>query len=43
MTSCYDWSHIDLADKAMFLVVPESARRATLGILDRTVRRGGVG
>ena len=42
VTSFYDWSDIDpewrKAD--IFPVVPESALRATLGILDRTVRRG---
>jgi hypothetical protein len=42
VTSYYDWSTIDPAEKAMFPVIPESALRATLGILDRTVRRGGV-
>jgi hypothetical protein len=43
VTASYDWSTIDPAEKAMFPVIPESALRATLGILDRTVRRGGVG
>ncbi len=43
VTSYCDWSRIDPADKAMFPVVPESALRATLGILDRTVRGGGSG
>ena len=42
VTSFYDWSKI--ADKwreaGIFPVIPESALRATLGILDRTVRRG---
>ena len=42
VTSFYDWSDIDpewrKAD--IFPVIPESALRATLGILDRTVRRG---
>lgn len=42
VTSFYDWSRIDpewrTAD--IFPVIPESALRATLGILDRTVRRG---
>ena len=42
VTSFYDWSGIDeewrKAD--IFPVIPESAVRATLGILDRTVRRG---
>lgn len=41
VTSYYDWSDIDPADKALFPVVPQSALRATLGILDRTVRGGG--
>ncbi|OBG71459.1 MULTISPECIES: SRPBCC family protein [unclassified Mycobacterium] len=42
VTSFYDWSRIDQQwrDAGIFPVVPESALRATLGILDRTVRRG---
>jgi hypothetical protein len=42
VTSFYDWSGIDpqWRDANIFPVVPESALRATLGILDRTVRRG---
>jgi hypothetical protein len=42
VTSFYDWSRIDQKwrDLNIFPVVPESALRATLGILDRTVRRG---
>jgi hypothetical protein len=42
VTSFYDWSNIDAKwrEAAIFPVVPESALRATLGILDRTVRRG---
>lgn len=42
VTSYYDWSAADAAwkDGGIFPVVPESALRATLGILDRTVRRG---
>jgi hypothetical protein len=40
VTSYYDWSEIDPADKAIFPIIPESALRATLGILDRTIRRG---
>ncbi|HYF47062.1 MAG TPA: SRPBCC family protein [Acidimicrobiales bacterium] len=43
VTSFYDWSqiHEDWRKADIFPVVPESALRATLGILDRTVRRGG--
>lgn len=40
VTSYYDWSKISADIKAAFPVVPESALRATLGILDRTVRKG---
>ncbi len=42
VTSFYDWSRIDQKwrDLNIFPVVPDSALRATLGILDRTVRRG---
>ena len=42
VTSYYDWSAIDPTWKAanIFPIIPESALRATLGILDRTVRRG---
>jgi len=42
VTSYYDWSNIDAAwrDANIFPIIPESALRATLGILDRTVRRG---
>jgi hypothetical protein len=41
VTSYYDWSEIDPQWKEanIFPVIPESALRATLGILDRTVRR----
>ncbi|HVN51802.1 MAG TPA: SRPBCC family protein [Acidimicrobiales bacterium] len=41
VTSYYDWSGIgdDWRDANIFPVIPESALRATLGILDRTVRR----
>jgi hypothetical protein len=41
-TSYYDWSGIDPTwkDADIFPVVPESALRATLGILARTVARG---
>jgi hypothetical protein len=39
VTSYYDWSQIDeqYRDKVRFPVVPETALRATLGILARTV------
>jgi hypothetical protein len=39
VTSYYDWSNIDQVwrDAAIFPVIPESALRATLGILARTV------
>jgi Polyketide cyclase / dehydrase and lipid transport len=42
VTSYYDWSEIDPTWKeaAIFPVIPESALRATLGILARTVQRG---
>ncbi|HVQ99445.1 MAG TPA: polyketide cyclase [Mycobacterium sp.] len=42
VTSFYDWSQIDQKwrDLNIFPVVSEGALRATLGILDRTVRRG---
>ncbi len=42
VTSFYDWSDIDQhwRDADIFPVVSESALKATLGILDRTVRRG---
>jgi hypothetical protein len=41
VTSYYDWSAIDAAWKeaGIFPVISEGALRATLGILDRTVRR----
>jgi hypothetical protein len=41
VTSFYDWSHIDpvWAERNIFPIIPESALRATLGILERTVRR----
>jgi hypothetical protein len=43
VTSYYDWSEIDPQWKEanIFPVIPESALRATLGILDRTARRSG--
>lgn len=39
VTTYYDWSEIreDFRDKGIFPVIPESALRATLGILARTV------
>lgn len=42
VTSFYDWSEIDpqWREANIFPIIPESALRATLGILDRTVRRG---
>lgn len=41
VTSYYDWSEIDedWKKRLTFPVVPESALKATLGILERTVRR----
>ena len=40
VTSYYDWSEIDPVwrDKGVFPVIPESALRATLGILARVMR-----
>lgn len=42
VTSFYDWSEIDphWREAAIFPVISEGALRATLGILDRTVKRG---
>ena len=42
VTSFYDWADIDPKGReaGIFPVIPESALRATLGIFDRTVRRG---
>jgi uncharacterized protein YndB with AHSA1/START domain len=42
VTSFYDWSGIDQKwrDAGIFPVISEGALRGTLGILDRTVRRG---
>lgn len=42
VTSFYDWSNIDpkWRDAGIFPVLSEGTLRATLGILDRTVRRG---
>jgi hypothetical protein len=44
VTSYYDWSAIsdDWRDAGIFPVISEGALRATLGILDRTVRRAGA-
>jgi hypothetical protein len=41
-TSYYDWSDIDQKwrEAAIFPIISEAALRATLGILERTVRRG---
>jgi hypothetical protein len=41
VTAYYDWSNVHDDVKDRFPVVPESALRATLGILERTVRGGG--
>ena len=42
VTSFYDWSQIDekWREAGIFPVISEAALRASLGILDRTVRRG---
>jgi hypothetical protein len=40
VTSYYDWSKVNGDLKDRFPIVPESALRATLGILERTVRKG---
>jgi hypothetical protein len=40
VTSYYDWSKISDDIKDRFPIVPESALRATLGILERTLRTG---
>jgi len=44
VTSYYDWSTIDPVwkERDIFPILPEAALRATLGILDRTVTKGGV-
>jgi hypothetical protein len=44
VTSYYDWSEIDPVWKeaGIFPIISEGALRATLGILDRTIARGGV-
>lgn len=41
VTSYYDWSDIDpvWAERDIFPIIPESALRATLGILERTIAR----
>ena len=42
VTSYYDWSDIDPVrrERDIFPVIPGGALRATLGILERVVRRG---
>ena len=40
VTSYYDWSKVSGDLKERFPIVPESALRATLGILERTARKG---
>jgi hypothetical protein len=40
VTSYYDWSAVEEKSKGGFPVIPESALRATLGILARTVAPG---
>ena len=40
VTAYYDWSKVGDDIKGRFPIVPESALRATLGILERTVRKG---
>jgi hypothetical protein len=40
VTSYYDWTQVTGDLKARFPIVPDSALRATLGILERTVRQG---
>jgi hypothetical protein len=37
VTSYYDWSAVEDKSKGIFPIIPESALRATLGILARTV------
>src|SRR5215510_4305659 len=41
VTSYYDWSRVHDEAKPRFPIVPEAALRATLGILERTVRTRG--
>jgi hypothetical protein len=45
VTSYYDWSTIapEWREADIFPIIPESALRATLGILARTVAKGGLG
>ena len=40
VTSYYDWSKVTGERKERFPIVPESALRASLGILERTVKKG---
>src|SRR4051812_1303652 len=40
VTSYYDWSRVEGDIKERFPIVPASALRATLGILERTIRKG---
>ena len=40
VTSYYDWSAVEEKSKGLFPIIPESALRATLGILARTVAPG---
>ena len=40
VTSYYDWSKVSGDLKGRFPIVPELALRSTLGILERTVRKG---
>ena len=41
VTSYYDWSKVDGDLKERFPIVPDTSLRATLGILERTVRQSG--
>ena len=40
VTSFYDWSLVPDDWKERFPIIPDSALRATLGILERTARKG---
>ena len=40
VTSYYDWAQVRVDWQDRFPIVPESALRATLGILERTVKKG---